>query len=69
MPVCVQLHVNYKSSGGTFFLFVLVWTGNILTVSIDKQIIIINIIIINRNWVVTRLQWLLYMHTKYEIGY
>ena len=32
-------------------------------------IIIIIIIIINCNWVVTRWQWLFYMHTKYEIGY
>jgi len=39
-------------------------------------IIIIKIIIIiaaadaavKRNWVVTRWQWLFYMHTKYEIG-
>jgi len=33
------------------------------------MIIIIIIIIINCNWVVTRWQWLFYMHTKYEIGY
>jgi len=32
-------------------------------------IIIIIIIIINCNWVVTRWQWLFYMHTKCEIGY
>jgi len=31
--------------------------------------IIIIIIIIKCNWVVTRWQWLFYMHTKYEIGY
>ena len=30
---------------------------------------IIIIIIINCNWVVTRWQWLFYMHTKYEINY
>jgi len=35
----------------------------------DLNIIIIIIIIINCNWVVTRWQWLYYMHTKYEIGY
>jgi len=35
----------------------------------DSAIIIIIIIIINCNWVVTRWQWLFYMHTKYEIGY
>ena len=32
-------------------------------------IIIIIIIITYCNWVVTRWQWLFYMHTKYEIGY
>jgi len=32
-------------------------------------IIIIIIIFINFNLVVTRLQWLFYMYTKYEIGY
>jgi len=31
--------------------------------------IIIIIIIIMCNWVVTRWQWLIYMYTKYEIGY
>jgi hypothetical protein len=31
--------------------------------------LIIIIIIINRNWVVTRWQWLFYVYTKYEIGY
>ena len=30
---------------------------------------IINIIIINCNWVATRWQWLFYMYTKHEIGY
>jgi len=32
-------------------------------------IIIIIILFINCNWVVTRWQWLLYICTKYEIGY
>jgi len=32
-------------------------------------IIIIIIIFIYYNWVVTRWQWLFYMHTKHEIGY
>ena len=32
-------------------------------------IIIIIIIFINCNWIVTLWQWLLYMYTKYEIGY
>jgi hypothetical protein len=32
-------------------------------------IIIIIIIFINRNWVVTRWQWLFYMYKKHEIGY
>jgi len=27
------------------------------------------IIIIKCNWVVTRLQWLFYLYTKYEIAY
>ena len=36
---------------------------------LDRLIIIIIIIFINCNWVVTRWQWLFYMHTKYEIGY
>jgi predicted PurR-regulated permease PerM len=27
------------------------------------------IIFINYNWIVTRWQWLIYMYTKYEIGY
>jgi len=31
--------------------------------------VIIIIICIYCNWVVTRWQWLFYMHTKYEIGY
>ena len=35
----------------------------------DSAIIIIIIIIMNCNWVVTRWQWLFYMHTKHEIGY
>jgi hypothetical protein len=30
---------------------------------------IIIIIIIYRNWVVTRWQWLFYMYIKHEIGY
>ena len=29
----------------------------------------LKLIFINCNWVVTRRQWLLYMYTKYEIGY
>jgi len=32
-------------------------------------IMIIIIIIIYRNWVVTRWQWLFYMYIKHEIGY
>ena len=32
-------------------------------------IIIILLLFIYCNWVVTRWQWLFYMHTKYEIGY
>jgi len=36
---------------------------------LDGILIIIIIIIINCNWVVTRWQWLFYMHTKYEIVY
>jgi len=34
-----------------------------------KMVKIIIIIFINRNWVITRWQWLLYMYTKHEIGY
>ena len=34
-----------------------------------RIVIIIIIIIINCNLVVTRWQWLFYIHTKYEIGY
>jgi len=33
------------------------------------RIIITIIIIFNREWVVTRWQWLFYMYTKYEAGY
>ena len=32
-------------------------------------VILILIIFINRNWVVTRWQWLFYMYTKHKIGY
>ena len=39
------------------------------TISTCRNIIIIIIIFINCNWVATQWQWLLYMHTKHEIGY
>ena len=41
----------------------------IIIIIITIIIVVVVIIIINCNWVVTRWQWLLYMYTKYEIGY
>jgi hypothetical protein len=45
------------------------YTGLYCKMMMMMIIVIIIIIFIDRNWVVSRWQWLFYMYTKYEIGY
>jgi len=58
-----------RERGGVYVVLIGKLEGKMMMMMMIIVIIIIIIIIINCTRVVTRWQWLIYMYTKYEIGY